>query len=151
MTKENTCEFCLSEKKGGNNCKECGYINIENEGEKIGCIKCVESNYILLNGKCYSPIDNCKDYESYLDNNNEVKIRCKECNDKFELNKYYRCIKIKNFLPNCLKTNENIDNLECLECESGFDLIDNNCIEKTVSEDDKIEGCLNYETKYYLF
>ena len=148
MTKENTCEFCLSEKKGGNNCKECGYINIENEGEKIGCIKCVESNYILLNGKCYSPIDNCKDYESYLDNNNEVKIRCKECNDKFELNKYYRCIKIKNFLPNCLKTNENIDNLECLECESGFDLIDNNCIEKTVSEDDKIEGCLNYETKY---
>ena len=148
MTKENICEFCLSEKNGGNNCKECSYINTENEEEKIGCVKCIEPNYILLNGKCYSPIDNCKEYESYLNNNSEVKIRCKECNDKYELNKYYRCIKIKFYLQNCLKTNENVDNLECLECERGFDLIDKKCIDKTVSGDDEIKGCLNYETKY---
>ena len=62
LTEENICEFCLSEKNGGNYCEECGYITINENNEektKIGCIKCFSPEYILMNGKCYPPIDNC--------------------------------------------------------------------------------------------
>ena len=148
MTKEKICEFCLSEKNGGDNCEECDYINKENEEEKIGCIKCLSPDYILLNGKCYAPIDNCKKYESYSNENNEIKIRCNECNDNYELNQFYRCNKNKVKISNCLQTNEDIENPKCLECEKGFDLIEDKCKEKISLEDGEIEGCLNYESMY---
>ena len=148
MTRENICEFCLSEKNGGDNCEVCDYIKTEKDEEKIGCVKCLNPEYILLNGKCYAPIDNCKKYESYSNVNNEIKIRCKECIDKYELNQFYRCNKIKVKIPYCIKTNEDKENPKCLECEDGFDLAESKCIEKIESGNDEIDGCLKYESKY---
>ena len=148
MTKDNICEFCLSEKNGGEYCEKCEYINITNEKEKIGCIKCLNPDYILLEGKCYPPIDNCTEYESYLNDLNEIKIRCKKCNDKYNLNQFYRCNKKEVKIPYCSKTNEDVDNPKCLECKSGYNLTEDKCKEINVLSADLIEGCLKYEIKY---
>ena len=148
MTKDNICEFCLSEKNGGENCEKCDYISITNENKKIGCIKCLSPDYILLDGKCYPPIDNCTEYESYLNNLNEIKIRCKKCNDKYNLNQFYRCNKKEVKISYCLKTNEDIDNPKCLKCKSGYQLIGDKCKLIVASNDDFIEGCLKYDIEY---
>ena len=121
---------------------------MNNDEEKIGCVKCLNPDYILLDGKCYAPIDNCKKYESYLNEKEEVKIRCSECNDKYEMNQFNRCNKKEIKINNCVKTNEDINNPKCLECQVGFDLFENQCIKKISLVNGEIEGCLNYETQY---
>ena len=148
ITNENICVFCLSEKYGGINCEKCDYINKTNEEEKIGCIKCLNDDFILLNGKCYPPIDNCVKYESYLNYENETNIKCIECIDNYTLNTFNRCKKIEVIILNCKITNEDINNPKCLTCEKGYDLIDDKCEEKISSETEAIEGCLQYSSKY---
>ena len=138
LTKENICVNCKV--YGGESCIECGYIMI-NGTENIGCIRCERVRKLTEKGLCLSIDRACLNYEIRIEKN-ITKAKCLSCIDNYDFGDYFkeRYFCYSYMLKDCLNATKINGKRICLTCKIGFELKQNECINKKI-----IEGCLKYE------
>ena len=126
---QGSCEFSLKK----NNTILCKGICQSNENNIIEiskgiCNKCDIVNKGCL--KCHYEIEYPNDYFGIKRKNRFV---CDECEEKYIMSKFKKCLKFSDLLPNCEEyenDKENNDEIICTKCSEGYYLDDNGyCME----------------------
>ncbi|EAL47256.2 CXXC-rich, putative [Entamoeba histolytica HM-1:IMSS-B] len=158
----NTCNnYCMFD-DSSNTCRESHCVNYFNGTEF--CSEC-EENYIFeSNGKfCFKPESSCKSFQS----SETGIIQCVECHNGYYLTDNYECKQCDKQCKTCISSSEqclecsllnaNLENNcveckisncfqcrvnpnECEECYEGYQLVDGECVDCTLTDD--IGNCL---------